>query len=163
MWFYMPSSPQEAGEIIDAGYERLYAMAEPDYDWQKGTEKPNKMFGLNYRYLVEHLAGTLKPAYHRIHDQYLRATSQKRASQLLIALRRYKNGSGRWPESLDEVKDLAPAEIFVDPVNGGSFVYKLTEENFTLYSKGKSNIDEGGEYKGNWPEEAKPDDRLIWP
>ena len=150
----MPSTPQKASEIIDAGYERLYAMAEPDFDWQKGTEKPTKMFRLNYRYLVEHLAGILKPAYRRIHDLYLRLMGDKRGSQIIIALRRYKNKYGRWPENLDDVKSLVPAEIFVDPINGDSFVYKLTEENFTLYSKGKNNIDNDGEYIGDW---------RIWP
>ena len=75
----------------------------------------------------------------------------------MIGLRRYKNKNGHWPESLDDIKSLAPAEIFVDPVNDDSFVYKLTEENFTLYSKGKNNIDENGEYQDG------ADDRLIWP
>ena len=75
----------------------------------------------------------------------------------MIALRRYKNKNGHWPESLDDMKSLAPKEIFVDPINGDSFVYKLTEENFTLYSKGKNNIDENGEYQDG------ADDRLIWP
>ena len=163
LWFFAPSTPQKAGEIIDAAYERYYAMAEPDFDWQKGTEKPTKMFRLNYRYLVEHLAEILAPAYHRIHDLYLRLTSDRRGCKIIIALRRYKNKAGRWPEGMDDVKDLVPAEIFVDPINGGSFVYKLTDDNFTLYSKGKNNIDEGGEYESSWPEESEPDDRLIWP
>ena len=86
----------------------------------------------------------------------------------MIALRRYKNKTGQWPEKLDEVKSLASAEILVDPINGGSFVYKLTEENFTLYSKGKNNIDEDGirrvTYDPNdfkWPKTE--DDWLIWP
>ena len=156
-WFYMPSTPQKAGEIIDAGYERLYAMAEPDFDWQKGTEKPTKMFRPNYRYLVEHLAGILKPIYRRIHDLYLRLLTDKRGSEIIIALRRYKNQNGFWPKNLNDIKSLAPAEIFVDPFNKTNFVYKLTEENFTLYSKGKNNIDENGEYQDG------ADDWLIWP
>jgi len=162
-WFFMPSSPQKAGEIIDASYEKLCKMAEPDFDWQKGTEKPTKMFRLNYRYLVEYLAGILKPGYHRIHDLYLRLTSDQRASRIIIALRRYKNKTGQWPENLDTVKSFVPQEIFVDPHNGNSFVYKLTEEDFTLYSKGKNNIDEGGKYKRRYGETSEGDDWLIWP
>jgi hypothetical protein len=83
--------------------------------------------------------------------------ADKRGCQIIIALRRYKNKTGRWPESLDDVKDLASTEIFVDPINNSSFVYKLTDDNFTLYSKGKNNIDENGEYQDG------ADDRLIWP
>ena len=156
-WFYMPSSPQRAGAIVDEVCERFYAMAEPDYDWQKEREKPSKMFQLNYQYLVEYSTEILAPAYHRIHDQYLRVMAQQRGSQIIVALRRYKNKKGFWPVNLDDVKSMAPVEIFVDPTNGGDFVYEITEENFRLYSKGKNGIDEDGEYK----DEA--DDWLIWP
>jgi len=70
--------------------------------------------------------------------------------------------------SSDLIKSLAPEEIFVDPINNNSFVYKLTEENFTLYSKGENNIDEDGEYNDTYdPNSGKhmveEDDRLIWP
>jgi hypothetical protein len=41
-WFYMPSFPQKATKIIDATYERYYAMAEPDFDWQR--EPPGTSF-----------------------------------------------------------------------------------------------------------------------
>ncbi len=156
-WFYMPPTPQKAGEIIDSKYEKFYAMAEPNFDWQKGTGKPTKMLRFNYRYLVEHLAGISEPTYYSIHDTYLRTISQQRGTLLTIALRHYKNKTGHWPENLDEVKSLAAEEIFVDPINGDSFVYKLTNENFELYSKGKNNIDENGKYKDG------ADDWPIWP
>lgn len=156
-WFYMPSTPQKVGEIIDSEYKRFYAMAEPDFDWGKKAENPNKMFRLNFSYLVEYTVRIMEPAFYSIHDTYLRAISQQRGALLTIALRRYKNKTGHWPESLDEVKPLAAEEIFVDPMNGGSFVYKLTDGDFVLYSKGKNNIDENGKYR----DEA--DDCPIWP
>lgn len=156
-WFYMPSTPQKAGKVIDECYEKYYAMAEPDFDWQKGTEKPAKRFWLNYRYLVEFWVGILEPAFYSVHDTYLRHIAQQRGARLTISLRCYKNKTGHWPESLDDIQSLAPEEIFVDPINGGSFIYKLTDENFTLYSKGKNNIDENGKYKEG------ADDWLIWP
>jgi len=163
-WFFMPSTPEKAGKIIDASYERLYTMAEPNFDWQKEREKPSKMFQLNYQYLVEYSTEILAPAYHRTHDIYLRTVATKKGSRIIIALRRYKNKNGTWPQTLDEIEPLAPAEIFVDPFNNGPFVYKLTDDSFMLYSKGKNNIDEKGEYNYDYEEEkAEPDDWLIWP
>jgi hypothetical protein len=172
-WFYMPSTPQKAGKIIDASYEKFYAMADPNFDWRK-EPKERKLSIIstkfNYTYLIERLAGMLEKPYYRIHDLYLRLAADRRGSQLLIVLRRYKNEHGRWPENLDDVKHLAPAEIFVDPINNDSFVYKLTEENFTLYSKGKNNIDDGGRRSRNIGTSCAPawvdeecDDWLIWP
>ncbi|MFZ0034977.1 MAG: hypothetical protein WAK60_08340, partial [Sedimentisphaerales bacterium] len=86
-----------------------------------------------------------------------------RGSRLIIALRRYKNKNGNWPESLDDIQSSAAEEIFIDPINGGSFIYKLTDENFTLYSNGKNGIDDGGK-RDKWDEEKTgADDIAIWP
>ncbi len=163
-WFYMPSTPEKAAEIIDASYERLHAMAESDFDWKKEPRKfPITRFRFNYRYLIENLAGMLEEPYYKIHDQYLRVHSVQRASRLMITLRRYKNKNGIWPESLDDIKSLAPLEAFVDPTNGSEFVYKLTDDTFKLYSKGKNNIDENGLNEQHYLGKDKPDDWLIWP
>jgi len=166
-WFYTPSTPQKAGAIIDAAYEKYYAIANPNFDLRKEPKKTTKIPRLNYRYLAEHLAGVPKQALH-IHDLCLRNIAQQRSCQIIIALRRYKNKHGRWPESLDDIKTLVPAEVFVDPINGSSFVYKLTDDNFTLYSKGKNNIDEDGRYNSRWDPNTlqntvEQDDFLIWP
>ncbi len=158
-WFFLPASPQKAGRIIDESYEKFYAMAEPGFDWQKAPAKSGRRLRINYRYMVEYSTEILAPAYHRVHDIYLRLTADKRGSRIIIALRQYKNQNGFWPVNLDDVKSMAPAEIFVDPHNGGDFVYQITEENFRLYSKGKNGIDEDGERD----EEADTDDWLIWP
>jgi hypothetical protein len=156
-WFYWPSTPQKAGRIIDESYEKYYAMAEPDYDWKKEPARPFRWIKLNFRFMVEFPAGLLEEPYYSIHNTYLRHIAQLRGSRLIVALRRYKNKNGSWPESLDDIQSSASKEIFVDPINGGSFIYKLTDENFTLYSKGKNNIDENGKYKEG------ADDWPIWP
>ena len=77
--------------------------------------------------------------------------------------------NSNWPKSLDDIKTLDDAEVFIDPINRDSFVYKLAEKNFTLYSKGKNRIDEEGVYNApfdpnefKWPE-VEQDDILIWP
>lgn len=167
-WLYIPTKPQKLGEVIDEHYERYYAMAEPGYDWQKEPEQPSSTFKLNYRYMIERLSGMLEESYYRIHDLYLRHNSNKRCGQIIVGLRRYKNKEGRWPGSLEEIESLVPAETLVDPINNNSFVYKLTEENFTLYSKGENNIDEDGEYNYIYDPNGREgtveeDDRLIWP
>lgn len=163
-WLYMPSSPQKAAKIINASFERLYAMAEPHFDWQKEPRRFSLTSAkFNYHGMVDMLLYIMEPAYHRIHDQYLRVMAGQGGSRLIIALRRYKNQNGFWPVNLNDVKSMAPAEIFVDPTNGGDFVYEITEENFRLYSKGKNGIDEDGRYKRKYGEISEGDDWPIWP
>ena len=108
--------------------------------------------------------------YHQFHDIYLQSLARRHASRILIALRRYKKNHNQWPGSLEEIKGAADAEIFVDPVNGGDFVYKLTDEGFRLYSRGENGIDEEGEWnveidpnEPKWPIAPTEDDRLYWP
>ena len=91
----------------------------------------------------------------RTHIDYLRLLANRRGNRILIALRRYKDNNGRWPEKLQDIESLVPAEILVDPFNNGPFVYKLTSDSFKLYSKGKNNIDED--------EDEDEDDWPIWP
>ncbi|MHC4528444.1 MAG: hypothetical protein ACYS29_11240 [Planctomycetota bacterium] len=93
----------------------------------------------------------------RVKELCRRVRAERRGMHILIALRRYKDQHGRWPNSLDDIKDLTAAENFVDPMNDESFVYKLTDDGFKIYSKGKNKIDEDGDRKGDaadWP---------IWP
>jgi hypothetical protein len=161
-WFCMPSAPQEVGAMVDSAYERYYAMVKPEFDWKKGPREFSiDSIKFNCRYMIEMQLCIQEPDYYSIHETYLRAITQQRGGRLIIALRRYKNKNGNWPVSLDDVRSFAPGEIFVDPINGGSYIYKLTGGNFTLYSKGKNGIDDGGR-RDFWYENTGADDMLIW-
>lgn len=168
----MPSTPKEVSKNIDSGFQRLYAMAEPDFDWAGSPKEfnfnPMKVkFNWIYltRIIADMMASMLEEPCYRIHDSYLRNIAEQRGARIIIALRRCKNKTGHWPKSLDEIKSQVLAEILIDPLNNSSFVYKITDDGFTLYSKGQNNIDEAGEYKYNskWQQEPEPDDWLIWP
>jgi hypothetical protein len=165
-WFFMPGTPQAVGKIIDKGFERYFAMAKPDYDWETQSKRLfsripyivcSHRLLLGYRYFPLLVTNTGEESYYAQRELYLRAIANKRGTELLIALRRYKNGHGRWPLSLDDIRDITAAENFVDPINNSSFVYKLSDDSFMLYSKGKNNIDEDGKRKDD------ADDQPIWP
>jgi hypothetical protein len=93
----------------------------------------------------------------RVRTFYVRLLAARRSSRILVTVRKYKNENRRWPQSLDDIQDVEAAEILIDPANGGSFVYRLTGDSFTLYSKGQNNIDENGSRTGG------ADDWPIWP
>jgi hypothetical protein len=98
------------------------------------------------------------PIIKRMRELRLQLLKDRRGSLILVQVRRYKNKHGEWPESLDEIQSQVPAEMLVDPLNKGPFIYKRTEDGFTLYSKGENNIDEGGVNTSNGP-----DDWPVWP
>ncbi|MHC4073307.1 MAG: hypothetical protein ACYTGS_14950 [Planctomycetota bacterium] len=153
------SLPFEIQDDWDAILERIAPVAELKLQEYK------KALGLVDRLKYElgiGLLGSMKgSAYKRIPRMHSRRLACKRGFHILVALRRYRNEHRRWPDGLDEIRPRLSAEILLDPVSKGAFVYRLTDDNFTLYNKGENNIDENGRYQGK-PEEA-PDDWPIWP
>ncbi len=88
---------------------------------------------------------------------YLRIQTIRRAMPILIALRRYKQETDAWPETLEQIEPKLPEEMLTDPQNNGPFAYRLTGDSFIFYSKGPNGIDEDGVA-------SKPaDDYPIWP
>jgi hypothetical protein len=83
------------------------------------------------------------PSIAKIRSQYRELLARSRGLHVLVALRRYKNRHGRWPESLDQIQSQVPAEMFIDPF-GNTLAYKLADDSFTLYSKGPNKLDENG-------------------
>ena len=99
--------------------------------------------------------------FEKAHEQYVRLLSYRRGMRILIALRRHREETGQWAQSLDQIRGSLPAAALVDPLNGGVFVYRLTEDSFTLYSKGRNGLDEDGERKP--ASQGGPDDQPLWP
>ena len=87
----------------------------------------------------------------------LRLKGTRRAIQILLALRRHKERTGVWPETLEQIEPKLPEQILIDPQNNVPFAYKLRGDSFVFYSKGPNGKDEGGTSSG------AADDYPIWP
>ncbi len=91
------------------------------------------------------------------HKSRLRLEAIRRATPILIALRRHKEMTGAWPETLEQIEPKLPEQMLIDPQNNGPFVYKHDGDDFVFYSKGPNGIDESGIA-------SRPaDDYPIWP
>jgi hypothetical protein len=76
------------------------------------------------------------PLFHLTHTYHLLALTYRRRMYILISLQRYKNKTGHWPQSLEQIKPPLPKEAFIDPDNNKPFVYKMTGEDFRLSIRG---------------------------
>jgi hypothetical protein len=163
-WFWLPRSPQSAIVIFEEVYNNQHEMAKADYDWNRGPDCISwKERQLNYRGLVTMLNGISTGPYKRIHELYMRVTSNQQAGHLIVGLRRYKDVHGDWPDGLDQIRGLVDDELFVDPVNGGGYGYELTDDGFAIYTKGENGIDEGGVIGKKKEDGSKTDDFTFWP
>ena len=76
---------------------------------------------------------------------YHETKAQTKALIAICAILRFKEGNHRFPASLDELVSADYLEsVPMDPYSNGPLVYKLTEDNFKLYSIGEDFVDDGG-------------------
>jgi hypothetical protein len=134
-WLYFPSTPKRVGRIVDTCFEKYYAMAEPNFDWDKPPSESRPRRKINYRFLVESLTDILGQVYHRVHEIYLRNLSLRRGSRLLAAIKQYQMEHNAWPADLDVIRAAVPAEALIDPVTEKEFTYMNHGERFSLYGE----------------------------
>ena len=94
---------------------------------------------------------------------YAEQMAQRRGTWLVFGLRRYHDGHGVWPQTLDAISEYVPAEAFVDPTAEGPFVYTPDGDGFRLYGKGLNRIDEGSRDHHVRALDKVEDDIWIWP
>ncbi|MCP4612289.1 MAG: hypothetical protein GY845_26635 [Planctomycetes bacterium] len=173
-WFIKPSSPEKVAKIFDAGYEKYYTIAASDFDWAIEPNQWDSFFTFitssfsrrarfNYKYLIQNSVDISEGSYYKHYELFLKNLALRRGSRLLIDIKRYHTQHGTWPESLDEIKSLAPAEAFHDPTGNDAFVYALDGDGFRFYSKGINRIDQGGRRSYVLTSDKNQDDIAIWP
>jgi len=165
-WFVLPTKPKTTGRILENEFSDYYEMSNPEYQWPTESPSFEDLMLKIPTYLTWMFWRQCKPQkamYHILYEHCLEAFARRYAARMIIALRRYKNEHGHWPKSLEDIKSLAHPELFIDSVNNDSFVYRLTDDGFTLYSKGENNIDENGDRLTKKPDGTYTDDFLIWP
>ena len=75
-----------------------------------------------------------------------RARADFEAIQTVVALMRYREANGRYPDSLESLKPMYLKTLPRDPYGPGTFSYKKVGNDFTLYSLGENLKDDGGVY-----------------
>lgn len=171
----LPLNPKKAGQKVNIFFERYDIMLQPEYDWNKN---PTSLLShinaynftaaaLNFNQLMEMTTGMSEELYHNFYWLIVRYQTDIKGVRLLIALKRYKDKIGNWPDSLTEIEDIIQPELFIDPLSDSSYIYKIKGNEFELYSKGRNNVDEDGNYNSEFDFEKHElieisDDRMIW-
>jgi hypothetical protein len=101
------------------------------------------------------LTGVLMPAMFRLMALHGRMTAEIRITRAGLALLRYKQEHGTWPETLD----MLGLEDLEDPFVGGLLQYRPEGDGFVLYSVGDDEEDNGGAAKK--PKQEKDFD-IVW-
>jgi hypothetical protein len=86
---------------------------------------------------------------------FYKTRAQTEALIAISSILRFKTDKERLPESLEELVSTGYLKsIPMDPYSDGPLVYKLTEDNFKLYSVGEDFSDDGGSYESKATQES---------
>ncbi len=171
LWFLLPSKPQHAEKIIEDFTLQYHVMYDPEDGLKYIEDMYPVSMKINFKTYVKCMSIMTGPNYESFYDLFLKANMYKQATQIIIGLKRHKNETSHWPESLDVIARQLPDGVLIDPMNGGAFVYRVEGDSFVFYSRGKNGEDEYGQllrWYANDPNVVdfslrRPDDIAIWP
>jgi len=114
---------------------------------------------------VSPMTRTLLPAFGRIQKIRARNEASRRATQLSYAVHIYKEQTGQWPQSLDDLPPRFSATMRTDPFTGGYFGYRVDASGPVIYSLSENGVDDGGQHSARWDDEksGESDDHIFWP
>jgi hypothetical protein len=104
---------------------------------------------------------TLGPSATIVETEF-RTLADWRIIRTMVALRRYEQEHGAYPDTLERLVPDYLAAIPVDPFGGGLLRYRRQATSYVVYSVGLNLRDDGGA-KGNFPGDPKAADYAYWP
>ncbi len=146
-----------AGRRLDAVAEALSQRS----PWQVGSDQTSYEQELADAVTNNEFLRMFTPSVARMIVIGWRGKAEGQALVTVLTILVYRAEKGHLPESLEELAesgllDRAP----MDPYSDGPLIYRVTGEDFTLYSVGEDFLDDGGE-PGEWDQFGT--DRVFWP
>lgn len=114
--------------------------------------------------LASRMAAVANPRLTRLIDVQIWTLATQRGNRLVLELFIERDRAGRFPSTIDFVRDTDR----LDPYTGQSFIYRLTERSFTLYSLGVDHDDDGARHDARFGEPTRDrdyvdGDYVFWP
>jgi hypothetical protein len=108
---------------------------------RKLEEVQKEVEDMSMLYALASMAGLSFP---RIIEIDLRVGASVDCARVAVAVERYRESTGKLPDTLDELVGDYIEEIPLDPFDGKPLRYKRTERGFVVYHIGEDGIDNGG-------------------
>jgi hypothetical protein len=109
------------------------------------------------------LVRMLIPAFDKVLSISYRAQVNTDALIAVIAILQYKAKTGQYPQDLQELVTAGYLEkLPMDPFSGSTLAYRVTGDNFELYSFARDFDDDGGKHTPDWADEGDGD-FVFWP
>lgn len=155
----LPFTPDGMAALIDKRFDYYSLETQKGHAQEYIAPQHIWQMGWNCRAPVDWQAMQQVKWFWALDGQFQRHNAIVNQIHIFSVLKQYFLEHQYWPEQLAELNIDEAAYVRTDPLNGKSFVYEKTDDNFRLYSLGPNGIDDGSI---NNPREQK-DDILLWP
>jgi hypothetical protein len=143
LWTYDFTKEYEVGKDF---YKMYFGLKADLYYRQKDILKGwcSRMAGAikNYGKFKAPISFSALRSLASVFDAYAEDELMWRGMIIFAAIRLFEAKHNRLPNSLDELGDLVPKELFIDPFNGKRFVYRKKGADFDFYSMSRNGVDD---------------------
>ena len=158
VWFLKGDLKGSNAEMIRMQVKLISAAENPTPEVLDGsleTTLDSQLAASRYSFAI--LARMNLPGELRSIQQCELARAMLRSGAACVAALRFRNDSGAWPDSLDELTPQYLAAVPLDPFTAKPLIYRVREDGILVYSVGKNGKDEGGKVSL-----IKPDESDTW-
>jgi hypothetical protein len=155
--------PKELAELVRKAYPYYNSLvAKTPLQWRREASDFHKDIQELTRGNL--LLDILVPAVPELSALSFRGRAGMEAMITTLALLRYRNDKGSYPDDLQELVATGyVSHVPLDPYSDGPLVYKRTESSFMLYSLGADFDDDGGRHDPQWGKGEQGGDYVFWP
>jgi hypothetical protein len=144
-------SPDEWKDLMRTDYAVYWQLADeylkmplPEFLKNSAGEKLSELLSFGEGRRPQNVMLMLASSIGSIRVVYARGDLHWMILDIECALTRYRTRHGRYPDKLDELKDLMLSDG-IDPFSGKPLHYRLEDDgSFTIWSAGRNLADDGG-------------------
>jgi hypothetical protein len=140
--------PTRAQERFIRGHAYGLQLYERHLEWSRqplpirGTARPSAYPPVDYKLLGT--PGIYIMEFSKLETRDREHHTRLRCIAAILAAERYRLKHSRWPEKIDDLKDLAAKETLIDPCDGKPLRLRCEPDGLVIYSVGSNGVDDGG-------------------
>ena len=139
-WAHEPYFPTDHATYLETVTRAMEVRRLPEHQQRAAMSHIPKPANKRWEVLTREVL----PAFERLHEMSLRHKANLRCAGVAVAVERFRQLNGRWPDALEEIPSDILATVPLDPFDGQPLRYLRREDGVTVYSIGQDEVDNGG-------------------
>lgn len=140
-YFFLPIFKRDAAFYLDCKTKVMQLFDKPFHIVQKQLREFDEEIERQRKYIV---GGYIHGPISNIHQRQSEYMARMNTLKIVCALQIYKERTGRYPETLEQLVPDIQKELPPDPFTGKDYKYRQEDGGFVVYSAGPNQKDDDG-------------------